>query len=100
MLSTSLTIAALAFIQNTSFSIVSRARNRNNMTYHIVASCFSNGIWFLTMRELVKADLTVELILPYIVGTVLGSLMGAKISMIVEKLIGATADGHIKKTDK
>lgn len=67
------------------------------MTYHLIAASFSNGIWFLTMRELVLADLTFILIIPYIIGTVAGSISGAKISMKIEQWIGATADGHIKK---
>ena len=82
-------IALLAYVQNISFSIVSRARNRDNSYYHAIASVFSNGIWFLTMRELVIADLTPILLLPYIVGTVAGSLTGAKVSMRIEKILGA-----------
>lgn len=82
-------ILLLAYIQNISFSIVSRARNRNNMMYHAIASVFSNGIWFLTMRELVVADLTVVLLIPYIIGTVAGSLTGAKVSMKIEKMLNA-----------
>lgn len=82
-------ILLLAYIQNISFSIVSRARNRDNMTYHAVASVFSNGIWFLTMRELVVADLTFTLLIPYIIGTVAGSLTGAKVSMRIEKMLNA-----------
>lgn len=82
-------ILLLAYIQNISFSIVSRARNRDNMYYHAIASVFSNGIWFLTMRELVISDLTPVLLLPYIIGTVAGSLTGAKVSMKIEKMINA-----------
>ncbi len=84
-----LVLIALAFIQNVSFSMVSRSRNRDNMTYHAVCSVFANGIWFLTMRELVLADLTVWLLIPYITGTVAGSIFGAKVSMRIENLIGA-----------
>lgn len=86
---TYLFILSLAFIQNISFSMVSRSRNRDNMTYHAICSVFSNGIWFLTMRELVVADLTIFLIFPYVIGTVAGSIFGAKISMHIERLIGA-----------
>ena len=85
-------ILLLAYIQNISFSIVSRARNRDNMYYHAIASVFSNGIWFLTMRELVISDLTPVLLLPYIIGTVAGSLTGAKVSMRIEKWLDAKAD--------
>jgi len=46
----------------------------------------------MTMRELVLADLTYYLLLPYITGTVAGSLFGAKVSMKIERIIGAKAD--------
>ena len=84
-----LTILLLAFAQNISFTMVSRSRNRDNMTYHAICSVFSNGIWFLTMRELVVMDLSYWLLMPYVVGTVSGSLFGASVSMKIEKLIGA-----------
>ena len=91
------TIFALAFAQNISFSIVSRSRNRDNMKYHLIASFFSNTIWFLTFRELILADMSWSLFIPYAVGTMLGSVTGAKISMRIEKWLGATSDGHVKK---
>lgn len=84
-----LTILVLAFSQNVAFSMVSRSRNRDHMTYHAVCSVFSNGIWFATMHYLVAADLTFWLAIPYIIGTVAGSIFGAKASMKIEKLIGA-----------
>lgn len=88
-------ILFLAFIQNVSFSMVSRSRNRDNMTYHIIASLFSNTIWFMTIRELILADMTFILFLPYTIGTVLGSVSGAKMSMWIEKLLNARSDSHL-----
>lgn len=82
-------VLSLAFIQNISFSMVSRSRNRDNMAYHAMCSVGSNGVWFLTMRELVAAELTLGLIIPYVLGTVAGSLLGSKISMYIERAIGA-----------
>jgi uncharacterized membrane protein YfcA len=93
-------ILGLAFIQNTSFSMVSRSRNRDNMTYHMIASLGSNTLWFLTMRELVMADLVWWLLIPYAIGTVSGSIYGAKLSMRIEKWLGASADGHLTKAKK
>jgi len=90
-------ILFLAFIQNVSFSIVSRSRNRDNIKYHILAASASNTIWFLTFRQLILADMNYMLLLPYMLGTVAGSVFGVKISMKIEKWLGATADGHIKK---
>lgn len=79
----------LAYVQNISFTMVSRSRNRDNMSYHAICSVFSNGLWFLTMHQLVVAELSYMLLLPYVVGTVMGSLTGAKASMRIEKVIGA-----------
>ena len=93
----SLTLLVLAFIQNVSFSIVSRSRNRNNMKFHLIAAFFSNSIWFLTFRSLVKADMSLLLFPWYCAGTMLGSVFGVKISMQIEKWLGAEADGHVKK---
>lgn len=92
-----LKMLALAFIQNVSFSIVSRSRNRDSMRYHIIASFFSNTIWFLTFRELIKGDMNFILFIPYVIGTMAGSVWGVKVSMWIENKIGATADGHVKK---
>ena len=88
-----LTILALAFIQNISFTLVSRSRNRDNKKYHLICSLFSNGIWFLTFRELVTRDMTLTLF------TMTGSVYGMTISMWVERILGAQSDSHIKKTD-
>lgn len=90
-------ILGLAFIQNISFSIVSRSRNRDNMTYHIIAASTSNMIWFLTLKELLVADMNIYILPFYMIGTVTGSVFGVKISMKIEKWLGAEADGHLKK---
>jgi hypothetical protein len=87
----------LAFAQNVSFSIVSRSRNRDNMTYHMIAAVFSNGIWFLTFQRLVTANMSFTLFIPYTIATVAGSLFGMKVSMLIEKVLGATSDSHLEK---
>lgn len=87
-------IAALAFVQNVAFTLTSRSRNRDNMAYHLVTAVFSNGIFFLTFRELVLSDMSWMLFVPYIVGTVSGSLFGVKVAFSIERLIGARADPH------
>ena len=83
------TVFLLAYAQNISFSMVSRARNRDNHYYHAICSVFSNGIWFLTMHQLVVADLSYWLLAPYVFGTVAGSITGAEVSMKIEKIIEA-----------
>jgi len=90
-----ITILCLAFAQNVSFSIVSCSRNRSSFSYHMMASVFSNGIWFLTFRQLVMGEMNWLLFIPYTIGTVAGSLSGAKLSMWIEAKIGAVSDAHI-----
>ena len=90
-------ILGLAFIQNISFSIVSRSRNRDNKKYHIIASLFSNSIWFLTFRELILGDMNYILFIPYVAGTIFGSVYGMTISMKIEKYLNASTDSHLKK---
>ena len=97
MMTQLLIILCLACVQNISFSIVSRSRNRDNMRYHLIAATFSNGIWFLTFRQLIRGDMNFILFLPYLVGTILGSACGVKVSMFIERLLGASADGHLGK---
>ncbi len=90
-----LIILVLAFFQNVSFSIVSRARNRSSMSYHIFAATVSNSVWFLTMRALVLGKMNWVLFIPYTIGTVSGSVIGALLSMYIEKKLNATSDGHL-----
>ncbi|MFA6365484.1 MAG: hypothetical protein WCW78_03735 [Candidatus Paceibacterota bacterium] len=90
-------LAVLSAAQQVSFSIVSRSRQRNNMTYHIIASIFSNSIWFLTFRELQVKKWTNELFIPYAVGGAVGSVTGVGFSMGIEKAIGASSDSHVKQ---
>lgn len=86
-------IILLAFLQNVSFTLVSRSRNRNHLLYHIICAILSNAVWFFTFRELVVSDMSFDLAMPYVVGTVSGSAFGAKIAFAIEKRIGALADG-------
>lgn len=85
-------IFALSFVQTASFAMVSRARNRNNAAYHVAASIVSNAVFFLTFRSLVLSEMSLALFVPYTLGTASGSLAGAKVSMWIEKAIGAKSD--------
>ena len=82
----------VAFAQNTSYSMTSRSRNRDNMTYHALCSVMSNGL-FIAGLSMVGNELIVDdnyiMAVPYVIGTVIGSIFGAKLSMKIERLIGA-----------
>ena len=89
MITTIATVLGLSFLQTIAFSMVSRARNRDSDAYHVAASCLSNGIWFACIGYLSVHNFGIELIVPYIAGTVAGSLSGSRISMRIETAIGA-----------
>jgi len=94
-----LIMMGLAIGQNISFSLVSRARSRNNIPYHAIASIFSNGVWYLTFRHLKKANMPPSYVIPYVCGTIVGSLIGVGLSMKIEEKLNATSDDHVKSSN-
>jgi len=88
-----------AFAQNTSFTLISRARQRNNKPYIAWASVLSNGVWYLTMHQLVKEDITLNKAAPYVVGCTTGGLFGQTAAMYIEKTIGAVMDSGPDKKE-
>jgi hypothetical protein len=94
-----LVILILAFVQNISFSLVSRSRNRDNMKYHIIASGFSNVLWFLTFKQLIMTEMSLYVLPFYMIGTITGSVFGVKISMKIERWLGAASDRHLKEKE-
>ena len=87
---TVLVVFLLSMAQNIAFTMVSRARNRSSGVYHIICSVVSNGIFFLTFHHLTIADFDIYLIIPFIIGTTLGSVIGARVSKKIETMLGAT----------
>ena len=69
-----LKMLGLVILQNASFTLVSRARNSDSITYHTLASILSNGIWLLVIRQVVLNLDNWILILTYLVGSVIGSI--------------------------
>ena len=64
----------LTVLQNASFTLVSRARNSNSITYHTIASVLSNGIWLLVIRNVVTNFGNTILMITYLIGSVIGSV--------------------------
>lgn len=73
-MNTILMMLALVFLQNASFTLVSRARNSNSIFYHAWASVLSNGIWLLVIRQVVVNLDSWPVQAAYLVGAVAGSL--------------------------
>ena len=71
-----ITVFLVSLLQGISFSLISRSRNRDNITYQIIASLIGNTLWYLTMRYLVLSDMSFEVGIPFVLGTTLGGLVG------------------------
>jgi uncharacterized protein YebE (UPF0316 family) len=76
-----LQMIGLTILQNASFTLISRARNSNSISYHAIASVLSNGIWLLVIRNVVSNLDKPELMISYLVGSVIGSISMHYIAM-------------------
>ena len=76
-----LIMLGLTILQNASFTLVSRARNSNSITYHTIASVLSNGIWLLVIRNVVANFENLTLMITYLIGSVIGSISMHYIAM-------------------
>ena len=97
--------AVFLFIQNYSFTFVSRARNSGSLIRHLKAAIFSNGVYMATFIFSFKIvdyvvgkygfDMTLFTIAYYTLFTVAGSLFAHWQAMRTEK--GKDAVGHNKR---
>jgi len=86
-----LIMMVMAYCQNLSFTLSSRSRNRDHFRYHVVASLFSNGVWFMTMKYLVITQhMSWGLFVPYAAATTAGSVTGQAVAMRIERWLGVT----------
>lgn len=71
----------MTILQNLSFTVVSRARNSDNILFHAIAAVASNGLWFIVANSVIAKPNSVALGITYVAGTVTGSLIGHYVSM-------------------
>lgn len=94
----SLALMVLAFVQNAAYSLQSRAGNRTSNLYHFIAAVFATTVFYVSLTYLIHLKVTLHVLLVYILGTMLGSVYGTKLSAFIERGIGAVADlGEEKK---
>lgn len=91
-----LALVALVALKNASFSIVRHSRNTNIPAYHMFASCVDGVLWYFMWKELVLSKMSYVLLPPYMLGNIVGGVLGQKSSMAIGKRIKASADGHLK----
>lgn len=89
---TSVVLLVLSAWQQMSFTLKSRAGQRNNSLYLGWSSVFSNGVWYITLAPLAMGGITIDKAIPYIIGGAIGSLAGQLIGMRVERATGALAN--------
>lgn len=99
-LKTAAFVAFLAFADNFTYSLLRRSRNTNNATYHIITSLVKSTTWYLLFRELSLSKVALGFFPQYCFGSVLGGLIGQDVSLRIERLIGASADDHLKSKAK
>lgn len=76
-----LKIFFLIVLQNASFTLMSRARNRDSLMFHGLASILSNGVWLLVIRQVVINLDNPAFQVTYLLGAVVGSVLMHYISM-------------------
>jgi hypothetical protein len=95
-LAVSMILLILSAWQQMSFTLKSRAGQRNNTAYLSWSSVFSNGVWYITLVPLALGGITLDKAIPYIIGGAIGSLLGQLAGMKVESKIGAIAGAQTK----
>lgn len=85
-----LLIAVFAFLQNVSFTFVSRGRNSGSLTYHMIAAIFSNGMYaallFMSIDLLANAQARPMTFLTcYTMATLGGSIFAHWLAMRIER---------------
>jgi len=91
-----LAVFGLSAVQSVTFCMSSRARNRGHRGYAAWSTAFAAAAWFVAFRQISLAEFDMALVLPYVVGAVFGNLIGAEVSMRIERIIVASADGHLE----
>lgn len=85
-------IIVFAILQYVGFSLISRARARNNRTYEVYAAIMSNGGWLATFGKLNQYEWGMPLFAPYILGVMIGGNLGVAIAMHIERWFGISSD--------
>lgn len=83
-------IALLGFVQNIAFTFVSRGRNSGSLSYHLLASIFSNGIFatllFYSIDMVAQAkSMPVPFLAVYTLATMSGSIFAHWLALCVER---------------
>lgn len=88
LLPTTVLVMGLAYAQNTTYALQSRAGMRNSNLYHFIAAVAASLAYFWSLQLLVRNDLPLVLLVPYVFATVLATVNGNALSIRIEKTLG------------
>lgn len=71
----------LTVLQNASFTLLSRARNSQSLKYSAISSIVANIIWVLVLKNFITNLDNTEIMIAFIMGSVVGNVGMHYISM-------------------
>src|SRR3989344_9499326 len=74
-------VMGLAYLQNTTYALQSRAGMRNSNLYHLLAAVAASLAYFWSLQLLVRNELSLALLMPYVFATVIATIHGNKLSI-------------------
>jgi len=96
-----LIVVGLGLLQNFFIALTTRAAQRGNNWYIAITGVCSGATFLISATYLFSQNLPMELVIPYMLSTALGSTTGAVFSMIIEWRWSLAPDQHLgQKTGK
>ena len=92
-----LTVIGLGLLQSFFYAIATRASARGSNWYIVVAGLLGGVTFYINAAYLMSHQMPMQLIVPYVLSTVLGSVTGAFFSMIIEYVSKLAPDSHLEK---
>lgn len=90
------TVIGLGILQNFFYALSTRASARGNNWYIATTGLMSGLAFYFSALFLLSKQMDFSLFVPYIIGTTLGSTIGAFISMIIEWTMQLRPDEHLE----
>jgi hypothetical protein len=95
-----LIVIGLGVLQNFSYALATRAGQRGNDWYIATAGVAAGITFYISATYLFSKGFHLQLFLPYVLSTSLGSATGAFSSMIIEWTMKLAPDTHLEKDRK
>jgi len=88
-------VIGLGLIQSFFYAISTRASARGSNWFIVTSGLLGGLAFYVNAAYLVSNNVPVQLVIPYVISTVLGSTTGAFFSMIIEYMAKLGPDSHI-----